>query len=247
MPKSSPTVIVGLLSIVSVFCDASAQTSSPMSGGGAYRVGGGVTAPKAISAPDPEYSADARLAAYECTSVLYLVLSPQGVPRDIRVARSCDLGLDEEAIVAVRKWKFEPSTKDGVPVAVQINVEVTFHLYDKPDTKTLIKRANKGDTTAQLQLSNMYFHGEPGLPQDFDLGKEWQQKAASSGQRLAQYLLARRLEDQDPAGAYMWYNLAREQGYDPASAKLADLSTKMSPEQLAEAQARIEEWEKTHR
>jgi TonB family protein len=174
-----------------------------------------------------------------------MVISPQGLPRDIRVARSCDLGLDEKAIEAVRKWKFEASKKDGEPVAVQINVEVTFHLYDKPDPKTLIKRANKGDTTAQLQLSNMYFHGEPGLPQDFDLGKEWQQKAANSGQRLAQFLLARRLEDQDPPGAYMWYSLAKEQGYDPAATKLADLISKMSPEQLTEGQARIQEWEKS--
>jgi len=39
------------------------------------------------------------------------------------------LGLDEKAIEAVKKWRFVPAMKDGKPVAVQVNVEVNFHLY----------------------------------------------------------------------------------------------------------------------
>jgi hypothetical protein len=37
--------------------------------------------------------------------------------------------LDEKAIAALRRWRFEPALKDGKPVAVQINVEVSFRLY----------------------------------------------------------------------------------------------------------------------
>jgi len=61
--------------------------------------------------------------------VLALVVDPQGHARDIRVARSLGMGLDEKSIEAVRKWRFNPGTKDGVPVAVQVNVEVNFRLY----------------------------------------------------------------------------------------------------------------------
>jgi protein TonB len=57
------------------------------------------------------------------------VVDAQGHPRNIHVARSLGLGLDEKAVEAVRKWKFEPGTKDGQPVAVQVNVEVNFRLY----------------------------------------------------------------------------------------------------------------------
>jgi TonB family protein len=98
-------------------------------GGGYYRVGGGVSAPRALYAPDPEYSEEARKAKYQGTVVLWVVVGPDGRPRDIRVARSLGLGLDEKAIDAVRQWKFDPARKDGSPVAVQINVEVNFRLY----------------------------------------------------------------------------------------------------------------------
>lgn len=98
-------------------------------GGGPYRVGGGVSAPKALYSPDPEYSEEARKAKYQGTVVLWVVVGPDGHPRDIRVQRSLGLGLDEKAVEAVRQWKFEPARKDGSPVAVQINVEVNFRLY----------------------------------------------------------------------------------------------------------------------
>ena len=98
-------------------------------GGGAFRVGGGVSAPKAIYAPDPEYSEEARKAKFTGTCVLWLVVGSDGRPKDIRIARSLGLGLDEKAIEAVRQWRFEPAMKDGKPVAVQINVEVSFRLY----------------------------------------------------------------------------------------------------------------------
>jgi TonB family protein len=98
-------------------------------GGGAYRVGGGVSAPRAIFSPDPEYSEEARKAKWQGTVVLWVVIGPDGKPRDVRVQRSLGMGLDEKAIEAVRSWKFEPAKKDGQPVAVQVNVEVNFRLY----------------------------------------------------------------------------------------------------------------------
>jgi TonB family protein len=98
-------------------------------GGGVYRVGGGVSAPRAIFAPDPQYSDEARKAKYQGTVILWVIVGPDGHPRDVKVARTLGMGLDEKAIEAVRTWKFTPSMKDGHPVAVQINVEVNFRLY----------------------------------------------------------------------------------------------------------------------
>jgi periplasmic protein TonB len=98
-------------------------------GGGVYKVGGGVSGPKVVFSPDPEYSEEARKAKFQGTCVLWLIVGPDGKPREIKVARTVGLGLDEKAMEAVKNWRFEPAMKDGKPVAVQINVEVTFHLY----------------------------------------------------------------------------------------------------------------------
>jgi protein TonB len=98
-------------------------------GGGVYRVGGGVSAPRVISDPDPEYSEEARQAKYQGTVVLWVVIGADGKPRDVRVQRALGMGLDEKAIEAVRNWRFHPAMKDGQPVAVQVNIEVNFRLY----------------------------------------------------------------------------------------------------------------------
>ena len=98
-------------------------------GGGVFRVGGGVSAPRTIYAPDPEYSEEARKAKFQGVVVLHLIVGPDGRPRDIRVARNLGMGLDDKAIEAVRTWRFEPARKDGQPVAVQVNIEVNVRLY----------------------------------------------------------------------------------------------------------------------
>lgn len=98
-------------------------------GGGAYRVGGGVSAPRVIYAPDPEFSEEARKAKYQGTVILWVVVGTDGRIHDVRVQRSLGMGLDEKAIEAVRTWKFDPARKDGIPVAVQVNIEINFRLY----------------------------------------------------------------------------------------------------------------------
>jgi TonB family protein len=97
-----------------------------------FRVGGSVSAPKPIYVPDPEYDEGARKRRIQGKVVLWLIVGADGLPYDIRVAQSLDHGLDEEAIKAVKQWRFQPSLKDGQPVAVQINVEVQFRLYHGP-------------------------------------------------------------------------------------------------------------------
>jgi TonB family protein len=98
-------------------------------GGGVYKVGGGISAPTAISAPDPDYTEEARRAKKQGTCILWLIVDSAGHPRDIRVIRGLGFGLDSKALEAVKQWRFQPALKDGRPVDVQISVEVDFHLY----------------------------------------------------------------------------------------------------------------------
>jgi TonB family protein len=98
-------------------------------GGGLYRVGGGVSAPRPLYDPEPEYSEEARKAKYQGTVVVRCVVGPDGRVRDIQIPRTLGMGLDEKVIQTVKTWKFEPAKKDGQAVAVMIAVEVNFHLY----------------------------------------------------------------------------------------------------------------------
>lgn len=98
-------------------------------GGGVFHVGGGVSPPRPIYQPEPEFSEEARKAKYQGTCTLGLIVGTDGRPSNIRVLSSLGMGLDEKAIEAVKNWKFEPAMKDGHPVRVEIAVEVDFHLY----------------------------------------------------------------------------------------------------------------------
>jgi len=98
-------------------------------GGGIFHVGGGVSPPRAIFQPEPEFSEEARKAKFQGVCTLALIVGADGRPSNIRVVGSLGMGLDEKAIEAVRNWKFEPAMKDGHPVRVEIDVEVDFHLY----------------------------------------------------------------------------------------------------------------------
>jgi TonB family protein len=98
-------------------------------GGGTYRPGRGVTPPRAIYSPTPEFSEEARKAKYQGTCTLMIVVSADGHPTNIRVVNSLGMGLDEKAIETVKTWRFEPGMKDGHAVNVEMAVEVDFHLY----------------------------------------------------------------------------------------------------------------------
>lgn len=87
------------------------------------------TAPREIYAPGPKYPKKERRAHHQGTVVLRLVISTEGLPRDIQVSRTLSPEFDDAAIDVVKKWKFSPATRDGKPVAVAIDVEVAFHLY----------------------------------------------------------------------------------------------------------------------
>jgi len=230
-----------------------AQTQSPQdqdtdlgkkgTGDRVFRVGGGVSAPRAIFAPGPEYSEKARKAKYQGTCVLRLVVDTNGLPRNIRVERPIGMGLDEEAIEAVRTWRFKPAMKDGAPVAVQIAVEVSFHIDGGSDSKfqKLFEGADAGDAKAQFELSQDFFSGSD-LPKDESRGFAYLEKAAKQGLPKAQFAMGEYLSSHgnDLVTAYVWYALAQRNRYKHSDQRMKDLAEKMTPGQLVEARRQVE-------
>jgi TonB family protein len=93
-----------------------------------YKIGGDVLPPKVLTKVDPKYPKKARKAKLNGTVVLSLIITEAGTPQDIKVKKSLEPSLDRAAIEAVTKWRFQPSTKAGSPVAVNATIEVNFRL-----------------------------------------------------------------------------------------------------------------------
>jgi protein TonB len=91
------------------------------------RVGGAIRAPQKVVHVVPDYPAMARAARVSGVVIMEAVIGEDGGVRDVRILRSVPL-LDEEAIRAVRQWRFTPTLLNGQPVPIVMTVTVSFSL-----------------------------------------------------------------------------------------------------------------------
>ena len=99
-------------------------------GGGVYQPGNGVSLPQLLYEAKPQYTPDAMRAKLQGEVLVQAVVMPDGTTQNVRVIRSLDaaFGLDQEAVKAVRQWRFRPGMRQGQPVPVEITVAVNFNL-----------------------------------------------------------------------------------------------------------------------
>ena len=99
-------------------------------GGGVYRPGNGVMMPTVLSEVKPSYTADAMRQKIQGIVMVEAVVMPDGGVGQVQVVRSLDptFGLDQEAVKAVRRWRFRPGTRFGQAVPVLVEIELTFTL-----------------------------------------------------------------------------------------------------------------------
>ena len=94
---------------------------------GPLPVGGAISPPRRLAYVPPVYPPIAQAARVEGTVILEAIISERGEVTDVKVLRSVPL-LDEAARAAVTKWRYSPTTLNGVTVAVIMTVTVTFSL-----------------------------------------------------------------------------------------------------------------------
>jgi protein TonB len=80
--------------------------------------------------PDPAYSDQARMAKVQGLVTMRVLVGADGRVKDVQLTRGIGLGLDENAVRAVRGWQFIPA-KDAErhPVATWITIETFFRLF----------------------------------------------------------------------------------------------------------------------
>ena len=96
--------------------------------GDVLQVGGGVTAPEKIFAPQPRYTEEARQGRVQGVVILQAIIDSVGNVSQVQVMKGLPLGLDESALETVRQWRFKPATLEGKPVAVYLNLLISFSL-----------------------------------------------------------------------------------------------------------------------
>jgi TonB family protein len=116
-------------------------TSAPSRPGEPVHTGAGVTQPRLLSKIEPVYSEEARKARLQGRVQLQAIVKTNGVAADFTVKTSLGLGLDEEAVRAVKQWRFSPGAKNGVPVPVFVSVDVNFRLLESDKLPWRLTRA----------------------------------------------------------------------------------------------------------
>lgn len=155
--------------------------------------------PQLVYRVEPRYSDAARRARLQGSVRLCVTAGEDGTVRDVRVVRHLGLGLDENAVEAVRQWRFQPVHKDGQPVEFVTIVEVSFNLLVKPSDSaaveayyregyTLAAKRNYGAALNSFRLAAARGHADS----QFALGKMYTeglgvtQEGLRPGARLAE-------------------------------------------------------------
>lgn len=89
------------------------------------RVGGLISAPRVLIRVRPLYPKVASRARIQGVVILEAIVDEDGVVQEIRVLRSVNY-LDEPAIDALKRWRYEPLTLNGQRMPFQLTVSMTF-------------------------------------------------------------------------------------------------------------------------
>jgi TonB family protein len=206
-----------------------------------------LTDPRGIYTPQPEYTEEARQAHREGVCIVSFIVGLDGKPSNIVVTKKLGLGLDEKAVAAVRTWKFEPARRYGQPVAIRMNVSLNFKLFGNDKILALSDRVKSGgDAAAEFELANAFFAGRE-IPKDEAQGAALLERAARDGLPKAQFQMGERTygdgsNPENYVSAYVWFALAQRGGVADSEPRVNDLALKMSPDQLSEAQKRLDRW-----
>ncbi len=126
MKRTLPIVIIALFVLVAA--PPCAAQSQALLNDQAYAVSGDITPPQLTEVASPDYTAEARRKKIEGSVTMTIVVSKRGDVTDARVVQGLGYGLDENALLAVKEWKYKPAERNGEPVAVKMEVSVNFYL-----------------------------------------------------------------------------------------------------------------------
>ena len=85
-----------------------------------------MTRPMPVHQVQPRYTEAARRAGVQGMVILEAIIDERGQVSNVRVLRSLPMGLDREAIEAVKQWRYRPAMLNGRPVRVYFTLTANF-------------------------------------------------------------------------------------------------------------------------
>jgi len=86
--------------------------------------------PVPVKTPPPEYPYTMKREGTSGVVAVSIVVDEKGAVASCTVAKSSHTDFEGPAMDAVKKWKFKPAQKDGVPVKMKLTVPIRFNLED---------------------------------------------------------------------------------------------------------------------
>lgn len=87
-----------------------------------------VTEPRPVHREPARYPETARRHRVEGVVVVKVTVGTEGQVRDVEVVQGRPGGLTQEAVRALKLWKFEPATRNGEPVEWEVEIPIGFKL-----------------------------------------------------------------------------------------------------------------------
>lgn len=91
-----------------------------------YEAGGDVKAPQVIHSVNPQFTDQSRENHVSGTVLIGLIVDEDGNPQEVQVKKGIEKDLDQNAVDAVKQWRFKPGSKDAKPVRVRISIAIQF-------------------------------------------------------------------------------------------------------------------------
>ncbi|MBZ5723818.1 MAG: TonB family protein, partial [Acidobacteriia bacterium] len=89
---------------------------------------GEIVPPKLLEKVEPVYTQEAKAAKLAGTMRVYVEIATDGRAYNMRIVQGLGLGLEDAAVDAISQWRFQPATRDGIPVPAQATVEINWRL-----------------------------------------------------------------------------------------------------------------------
>jgi TonB family protein len=101
-------------------------------GNGATVQNTSVTLPQLVHFTRPEYTDEARRLEIEGAVTIQAEFDIEGRFKVLRIVKGLGHGLDENALAALKDWRFTPAYRSGQRVSVVTLIDVKFILFDDP-------------------------------------------------------------------------------------------------------------------